>query len=373
MHPATPATNAPAAWTARAPGRVNIIGEHVDYNDGWVLPMAIEQCVTITALPVDEPFIHFESALSGDAVRLDLRHPGRQETPAWGNYVQGVVWEFMAETGATLPGFRAAIESDVPLGAGLSSSAALEVAAATLLEKISGHTLDPLQKALLCQRVEHDYAGMPCGLMDQAASALCREGHLLLLDCVTNEFRHVSFPDSEFVVLIANTGVTHALADSGYAERRRQAAEALTLLGKTSWRNVAEGDLAAAELPDPLLRRARHVVTENARTLAAVAALEGGDWDTLGACLYASHDSLANDYEVSCPELDGLVEAARDLGPAGGVLGARMTGGGFGGCTITLVRRPFLERVEGHLAARYRERFGAAPTFHIARPGPGAG
>jgi galactokinase len=371
-HPPTPSDS--ATWTASAPGRVNIIGEHVDYNHGWVLPMALEQCVTLTASPLTEPIAVFQSGLSDETVRLDLSNPGKQETPAWGNYVQGVVWEFLQETGAALPGFTATVTSEVPLGAGLSSSAALEVATATLLEKITGHTLRPLDKARLCQQVEHTYAGVPCGLMDQAASTLCKAGHLLLFDCVTEELRHVPFSDDSIVVLIANTGVSHALCDGEYAKRRGQCEEALEMLGKTSFREVSQDDLEAGTCPlsDVHIRRVRHVITENDRTLATVAALELGDWDTVGEHLYASHDSLAKDYEVSCPELDGLVESARALGRTGGVIGARMTGGGFGGCTITLVRQPNLGSVQEHLATRYRKRFGGEPTFYTARPAQGA-
>lgn len=357
-----------ATWIASAPGRVNIIGEHVDYNDGWVLPMAIKQCVTITAEPCDDATVVFNSSMSDESVHLNLELPGLQSSPAWGNYVQGVVWEFIKETGAALPGFTATITSDIPQGAGLSSSAALEVATATLLEKISGITMAPLDKARLCQRVEHEYAGVPCGLMDQAASTLCKEGHLLLLDCVSDEYRHVPFADEDVVVLIANTGVSHSLTDGEYAKRRSQCEEALACLGARSFRDVKMADLDSPECPlnELLLKRARHVLSENARTISTVEALERGDWDCVGEHLYASHESLSVDYEVSCPELDCLVAAAREIGTQGGVIGARMTGGGFGGCTITLVRKPQLENVQTQIATRYREKYGVEPAFYTA-------
>ena len=361
---------ASATWVARAPGRVNIIGEHVDYNDGWVLPMAIEQCVTMWAMPAEGHTATFTSALSDEVVTLNLTAPGPQSTPAWGYYVQGVVWEFVRETGVTLPGFVAHVESTVPQGSGLSSSAALEVATATLLEKIAGVSLVPMAKARLCQRVEHDYVGMPCGLMDQAASTLCRADHLLLLDCMTNDVRHVPFGDEGVVVLIANTGVTHALVDSEYALRRQQCEDALRTLGVASFRGL---ELSALDkLAGVFLQRARHVINENARTLATVAALEVGDWATVGECLYGSHASLSGDYEVSCTELDCLVGAARSWPIGGDVIGARMTGGGFGGCTITLLREGARAAVERHLATEFCDQFGRVPAFWIARPAQGA-
>jgi galactokinase len=354
---------------------VNIIGEHIDYNDGWVLPMAIPQRVSISATKEEGVQTTFESSASSEALHLNLTAPGLQDGPAWGRYVQGVLWEFMKETKAPVPGFTARITSDVPQGAGLSSSAALEVATATLLEKITGHRLEPLEKARLCQRVEHTYAGVPCGLMDQAASTLCVPEHLLLLDCVTHEFRQVPFADSDVVVLISDTGISHALADGEYALRRNQCEEALACLGANSYRNVdgAMVDGTSTPLYGTLLKRARHVVREIDRTKATVAALEAGDWRTVGEQLYASHSSLANDYEVSCPELDCLVDAARELGWARGVIGARMTGGGFGGSTVTLVRAADLERLQSHLADRFRDRFGADPSFYAVRPAAGAG
>lgn len=362
----------PPRWVSRAPGRVNIIGEHIDYNDGWVLPMAIEQAVSITASPTSGSELVFRSRQFEDDVRIDLRRSGPQQTPPWGNYIQGVVWEFLEHTDVEIPGFHAFIESTVPTGSGLSSSAALEVAVATLLERVTGHELDPMEKARLCQRAEHTYAGMPCGIMDQAASALCREGHLLLLDCVSHTVRHVPFPADSVSVLIANTGVTHRLADGAYARRRRECTEALAVLGKASYREVTDADLDQSRLSELQRRRARHVVGEHTRTLAAVAALEGGDWSGLGTCLYGSHASLANDYEVSCPELDCLVTAARALGEEQGVIGARMTGGGFGGCTITLVHRPHLDKVRAHLAGAFQQHFDRTPDFYVSTPARGA-
>lgn len=364
----------PVRWQASAPGRVNLIGEHVDYNHGWVLPMAIGQRVSLDACPADDGHALFESDGATEPVRLDLSRPEPQETPDWGRYVQGVLWEFIRVTGAPVPGFHATLRSNIPQGAGLSSSAALEVAVATLLEKITGHVLAPLDKALLCQHVEHTYAGVPCGLMDQAASTLCQSDHALLLDCVTHEYRQVPFQDHDVMVLIANSGVSHQLADGAYARRRQECEEALTILGKSSYRDVSMSDLGNAHerLGTTRYRRARHVLSENGRTLSMVNALERGDWPTVGELLYAGHDSIRDDFEVSCTELDFLVEVAHGLGLDKGVIGSRMTGGGFGGSTVTLVQKHAAAQLQSTLENAYRDRFGFSPSCFIARPSHGA-
>jgi len=367
----SPDTN---TWRASAPGRVNLIGEHVDYNHGWVLPMAIGQRVSLDARPAEGCWAVFESDGAPEPVRLDLSHPEPQATPDWGRYVQGVVWEFIRVTGATLPGFHATLHSDIPQGAGLSSSAALEVAVATLLETITGHTLKALDKALLCQHVEHTYAGVPCGLMDQAASTLCEADHVLLLDCVTHEYRQVPFEDPNAVVLIANSGVSHQLADGAYARRRQECEEVLAILDKPHYRDVSMADLGKAHerLGPVRYRRARHVLSENGRTLSMVNALEQADWMTVGELLYAGHASIRDDFEVSCTELDYLVETAHDLGSEKGVIGSRMTGGGFGGSTVTLVHKNAVARVQSALENAYRDRFGFSPSCFVARPSHGA-
>lgn len=361
-------------WITRAPGRVNIIGEHVDYNDGWVLPMAIEREVMIRATARPDRNARFTSRLLHASFEVNLDAPDASEVPSWGRYIIGAIAEFQGETGASLQGFDAVIESTVPQGGGLSSSAALCVAVATLLEKISGQRLLPLDKARLCQRVEHTYAGVPCGLMDQVASVMCRSGHLLLLDCMTNKVRHVPVGATDVVVLVTHSGVSHDLADGAYAKRREECAEVLRRAGADSFRELDEGRLETlqASLGDTLYRRARHVVSESQRTLAVAAAVARGDWDDAGAYLYASHDSLAKDYEVSCPELDFLVAAARELGPEHGVIGARMTGGGFGGSTVTLVRRPFVERVAGTLQQRFKDAIGYEPACFVTQAAEGA-
>lgn len=361
-------------WIARAPGRVNLIGEHVDYNDGWVLPMAMEREVMLRATRRADRLAVFTSRVLEDTFTLSLDGEPCGEIPPWGRYFQGVVLEFQRATGTSLPGFDALIDSTIPQGGGLSSSAALCVATATLLEKMTGHRMAPVDKALLCQKVEHEYAGVPCGVMDQMASVLCRSGHLLLLDCQTNEARHIPFCDPDITVLVAHSGVSHALADGAYALRRAQCAEVLRHAALSSFRALTEDHLERMRptLDDTLYRRARHVITENQRTLTVADAIPQGDWDTVGRQLYASHASLAKDYEVSCPELDRLVQSAWELGPENGVIGSRMTGGGFGGCTITLVRRPFAERTVGILKRQFKEAFGYEPACFLTQAAEGA-
>lgn len=362
----------PATWAVRAPGRVNIIGEHIDYNDGWVMPMAIARDVTIHAEARADQRLAFRSRQLGGTLTMDLAGVPEGIVPPWSAYVRGVVREFPAPIEV---GFDAEIDSSVPGGGGLSSSAALCVAVATLLEAVTGHALDPVEKALLCQRVEHHYAGVPCGIMDQMASVCCRAHALLLLDCVTHEMRHIPFGGGEVAVLVTNSGVSHALADGAYASRRAQCAEVLARSGLPSWRDMTPARLEALRpaLYDLHYRRARHVVSEIGRTLAVAEALPRGAWEVVGDCLYASHDSLAKDYEVSCPELDALVETARAIGRDGGVIGARMTGGGFGGCTVTLVEADRAEAVNAWIQRSFNEAFGYIPDSFVTAAAPGAG
>lgn len=398
----------PARWIVAAPGRVNLIGEHVDYNDGLVLPMAIERYCVIAAGECDEaqrpnhecrmtnvgqdphssfvihhlsydtgPSSHaatvFSSAAGEEAV-VPLAAPQRHPAPGhWSNYVAGVVAGCRERSLQPGP-FQAVIESNVPYGGGLSSSAALEVATATLIEAATGHMLGDVDKALLCQRAEHEFAGVPCGIMDQFASVMCRADHLMLLDCRSREIKHVPFQDPRVTMLIVDSNVKHALVGGAYGERRRQCESAARRLGVPSLRDVSLVQLAAKQpLLDPTeFRRARHVVGEIERTLEAAAAVEAGDWRHVGRLMYASHDSLRDDYEVSCRELDVLVESARQLGPAAGLIGARMTGGGFGGCTVNLVETAQATAAADALARCYRAATGIEPNVIMSRPARGA-
>jgi galactokinase len=264
--------------------------------------------------------------------------------------------------------------SSVPLGGGLSSSAALEVATATLLEVVGDVRLDPLDKARLCQKAEHDYAGVPCGIMDQMISVLADPNGALLIDCRSESTQIVPMADSTFGFLIANTNVRHSLASGEYALRRNQCREAARKLGLTSLRDATLTllDTHFGELSGAEGRRARHVITENERTLRAADALRRADLTTLGVLMSDSHRSLRHDFEVSCPELDVLVDAALAMGQGEGVFGARMTGGGFGGCTLTLIRNECASAVYARLDSEYRRIVGRPLDGFVSRPARGA-
>jgi galactokinase len=364
-------TGRSATHTAAAPGRVNLIGEHIDYCDGFVLPFALDRCVVIAAVATGAPRIRLWSA-AGEPAEIDLERPVERATPSWANYVRGVVRGFQ-DRGLGVRGFDAAVVSSVPIGAGLSSSAALECATATLLEPLVGTILDPRDKALLCQRAEHDFAGVPCGIMDQFSSTFGQPDRLVLIDCRSGESTLVPFTDPGLTVVVANTRVHHDLADGDYACRRRDTERGLELLGRASWRDVTMEEVEAAweRLGHPVQRRCRHVVGEIARTVAAARALESGAIEQLGGLMAASHDSLRDDFEVSCRELDILVDIARDIGRSGGVIGARMTGGGFGGSTVTLCESGRAEEIAVVLRERYRGVTGIDPEIFASRPSAG--
>jgi galactokinase len=361
-------------WIASAPGRVNLIGEHTDYNEGLVLPMAIEHRTTIAADVADTPTATLFSLTTGESATFKIHKDMKRGEPGWANYVKGVVAGFV-RLGVPIRGFNAVINSDVPLGSGLSSSAALEVATATLLEAISGMQMDPVRKALLCQQAEHEFAGVPCGIMDQFVSTLGRKDHLLLLDCRSQQGQLVPFNNPLLEVLIINTNVRHSLADGEYGKRRAQCEAAAKALGVRSLRDATLGDLQAAEAGlDPVLyRRARHVISENDRTAEAARCLAAGGWPRLGQLMYDSHASLKDDYEVSCDELDVVVELARKIGPAGGMLGCRMTGGGFGGCAVALIQASQAKAIRHDISEGYLSRTRNRATIFASRPGAGAG
>jgi galactokinase len=366
----------PPRWVAAAPGRVNVIGEHTDYNDGFVLPMAIDRYTVIAAAPPAKKrnAIRLRSSqVDGEAV-IDLSQPLKPAPKgAWFNYPLGVLAGFSVRY-AKPGGFDALIHSTVPLGGGLSSSAALEVATATLLEAVTGEKIDPFDKAMLCQWAEHEYAGMPCGIMDQFISVMGKPDHLLLLDCRSRISELVPMTDLSVAVLITNTNVKHELTGGGYAKRRAQCEEAARALGVPSLRDATTGLLERARPTlDPVVwRRARHVITEIQRTLQAAQAVRASDWPTAGQLMYASHCSLRDDYEVSCAELDAVVEIAQAIGSHGGVIGCRMTGGGFGGCAVGLVRAHSLPAITAAISAEYEKRTGIKPSLFVSRPAAGA-
>ncbi|MGE9270808.1 MAG: galactokinase, partial [Verrucomicrobiales bacterium] len=361
-----------ATFHAAAPGRVNLIGEHIDYCDGFVLPFALARYIVIAACENGTNQANIGST-GQDIFTLDLSERQEIGSPKWSNYIRGVIRGFQ-DRGHTIPGFDAWIVSSVPLGAGLSSSAALECAIATLLEGLLDTVLETREKALLAQKAEHDFAGVPCGIMDQYASAFGQENRLILIDCQSGEPELVPFENPDLTVIISNTKVSHELSDGGYAARRKNTEDGLAIIGKSSWRDVSEDDVNAAwdKLGSPVDRRSRHVVGEIARTKAAAEALKANDFEALGSLMHDSHESLKNDFEVSCKELDIMVEIARGIGREGGVIGARMTGGGFGGSTVTLCESAKATEIAATLASEYEAQTGIQPEIFASRPSRGA-
>jgi galactokinase len=370
----TQAFDRPPRWVAAAPGRVNVIGEHTDYNDGFVFPMAIERYTVIAAAPSEGSVIELRSTAENVPAKIDLAQPLHpQHRGMWYNYPLGVIAGFQAR-GSKVGAFQALIHSTVPLGGGLSSSAALEVATATLLEAMTGKKFDPVDKALLCQKAEHEYAGMPCGIMDQFISVMGKKDQILLLDCRSRKTELVPMSDPAVEVLITNTNVKHELTGGEYAKRRAQCEAAARALGVGSLRDADAEMLERAQgkMDPTAYRRAKHVISEIERTLHAAEGVRASNWPTVGQLMYASHASLRDDYEVSCPELDAIVDIAQSIGIKGGVFGCRMTGGGFGGCTVALVESSKVAAISTQIAAEYERRTRIKPTLFVSRPAAGA-
>jgi len=358
-----------------APGRINLIGEHTDYNDGFVMPVAIDRYTTVTAAARGDRRLNLSSDGYSDRVEIDLDAIGNGPTGSWSDYVRGVA-AVLERRGHRLMGADLAIASDVPAGAGLSSSAALEVSTGYALLTIAGHPIDLTDLALACQQAEHDFAGTRCGIMDQFIACHGREGHALLLDTRTLNATWLPVP-SNVAVVVCNTMTKHTLASDGYNERRADCeagvrALAVRLPRIRALRDVTFADLQANRdvLEDRVYRRCRHVVTENARTLSAADALRDSDLARFGVLMGASHTSLRDDYEVSTRELDVMVEAAMDTN---GIIGARMTGGGFGGCTVNLVHADAAPAFAREVAHRYEARTGRAPEIYTCRASNGVG
>jgi galactokinase len=357
-----------------APGRVNLIGEHTDYNEGFVFPIAIEQRTYVAARARVDELVVVHSLAKHEDGRFDLAKPGARRRNSWLDYVEGTA-QALRSRGHQLRGVDMALWSDVPVGAGLSSSAALEVAVGLALVSLAGEKQpDPVELALAGQAAEHEYVGTLCGIMDQFAAALSRPGCALLIDCRSLEARAVPLELGSATLLVCDTRVKHRLADSAYNQRRRECQEGLELLKHTfpeirSLRDLDLSRLSRAALPELALRRCRHVISENERTLRAADALSEGRIADVGALMSQSHESLRDDYEVSCVELDEAVATAR---AQPGVYGARMTGGGFGGCTITLAERDAIPHVREAIERRFAERFDTAPAFFTSRASGGA-
>lgn len=368
-------------WVAAAPGRVNLIGEHTDYNDGFVLPMAIERYVVIAAsrplaesdAASDRCTIQAWSELLQELVEFEVTDTMPADLPSWCVYIYGVL-DLLRKQGMPCGPLQLSVMSTVPLGGGLSSSAALEVATATLVEAVTGKQLDGREKAKLCQQAENEYVGMPCGIMDQFSSALCQQGEAMRLDCRSLETTAVPLNDPDVTVLITNSNVSHELSSSEYPVRRAQCEKAAKLLGVDSLRDVTPEQLEAnkEKLESLIYRRAKHVIDENQRVLDFSKAAELGDWTRCGELMYASHDSLRDDYEVSCPEVDKLVEIAQAIGPEGGVYGSRITGGGFGGCTVTLVKSEAVNTIATRQMTDYQAATGTEAFAFTSRPAQGA-
>lgn len=357
---------------AAAPGRVNLIGEHTDYNDGFVLPMAIDRYTVVAGSkrPDGETTARLFSVTMEPAIELPIEADGA-ELEGWAKYVRGVI-DVYREAGVAVPAFDAVIDSTVPLGGGLSSSAALEVSLALVIEKLADAPQEGAARALLCQKAEHQ-AGTPCGIMDQFSSALCVADHAMLLDCRSQQPKMAELTDPDVTVLITNSNVKHELTGGEYAERREQCEAAAEALGVKALRDVTMEQVLAAEedLGGLPFKRARHVVGENTRTERAAEALSASDWETFGRLMYESHAAMRDDFEITTPEIDKLVEIAQSIGPAGGVIGSRMTGGGFGGCTVTLVRSEHAKTVAATLSERYQAATGIQATCFITRPAQG--
>ena len=369
----------PAEALVRAPGRVNLIGEHTDYNDGFVLPMALDRAAWIALAPRDDDVVRLlADDLSQRGVfrvatarSRDARGDVHAAEGGWLEYPRGVAWALQEGDGHELRGFDGVLASDVPRGAGLSSSAAVELAVAAAFREASGFAWDAADVARRMQRAENHWIGVASGIMDQLIGAAGVAGHALLIDCRDLSTRPVPLPEHVAVVVL-DTGTRRGLAGSAYNERREQCERAAAALGVRALRDADLAALAtrAGDLDDLAFRRARHVIAENARVLDAVAALESGDAARFGALMDASHESLREDFEVSSPALDQAVAAAR---AAPGCLGARMTGAGFGGCAVALVERDAVERFLVAAGVAYREASGHDGAFLVARAAAGAG
>lgn len=365
-----------ATIVAAAPGRVNLIGEHIDYNDGFVLPMAIDRYVAIAATPSSDDSVSHATVHSVDmdeTIQLPLGASSTPSQQGWGKYLEGVVAGF-ANRGVKVPAFDAVVTSNVPQGGGLSSSAALEVATATLLESLTGENLSKLDKALLCQKAEHVFAGVPCGIMDQFSSVFGETDHFMLIDCRSQACEMVPFDASGISLLITNSNVKHELTGGEYAERRSDCDNALPKTGKSTWRDVTMNDVANASpaMTKTETMRARHVVSEIQRTTDAAASFRQGEFESVGQLMYQSHDSLRHDFQVSCEELDVLVDIARGISVDGGMIGSRMTGGGFGGCTVSLVKSDQANAIIQQLSQQYQSSTGLECWCFLSRPANGA-
>ena len=349
-----------------APGRINLIGEHTDYNGGFVLPFAIPQAARLAASRRTDGRWRFTSLDLDSTVEVDTLTPGES---GWHSYLAGVVWA-LRDAGHDVGGADFVLTSDVPIGAGLSSSAAIECATLTALCDLYGLDIAPMERARLAQRAENLYVGAPTGLMDQAASTLCTADHALFLDCHTLQVQQIplQLADAGLQILVIDTRTPHSHVDGEYAARRASCTKACGILGIDLLREVTDLDAALARLDDLEARRVRHVVTENQRVLAAAAALSEGDFERMGELMTASHASMRDDYEITVPTVDLAVETLLSAG----ALGARMTGGGFGGCVLALIRADLAGAAAEAVATAFAGAGFGAPVSFPGHPSAGA-
>jgi galactokinase len=351
-----------------APGRVNLIGEHTDYNDGFVLPMAIDRATWIALRPRSDRRVAVYSLDFDQTAEFALDHLGN-EKQGWAEYIKGVAWS-LQEDGLTLHGWEGVVTGDVPIGAGLSSSAALELATARAFASASGLDWDGAVMAKRSQRAENQWVGVSCGIMDQMISACGRAGHALLIDCRSLAIQPVPLPQ-DTVVVVLDTATRRGLMDSAYNERRAQCEAAARFFNVPALRDVSVEafNARASELDGVIRCRARHVITENERTKQAVKAMESNDAKAMGELMVASHNSLRDDFEVSSEALNQIVECAL---MEASCYGARMTGAGFGGCAVALVRRDYADQFASNVTSSYRRASGLTPNIYVCTPSNGA-
>jgi galactokinase len=370
--------NTKPEFIVRAPGRVNLIGEHTDYNDGFVLPMAIDRAVWIALSPRTDSQVRIHSLDSSNAVESDLGSDSAFDLHSltkgkgWAEYIKGVAYQ-LQNAGHNLRGFDAIMTGDVPRGAGLSSSAAVELAAARAFAVVSGFEWDAAQMARLAQKAENEWVGVNCGIMDQMASAACKAGHALFLDCRSLEYELAPLPHGTAVVIL-DTSTRRGLVDSAYNERRNQCEEAARWFGVKALRDVSVAEFETRTKEDNGLnvnafKRARHIVTENARVLEAVEAMKRNDIKKLGGLFNASHNSLRDDFEVTNEALNQIVACAQEQSNCHG---ARMTGAGFGGCAVALVQEEHAKEFTIAVSAAYRQRSGLEASVYVCKASDGA-
>ncbi|NLY30117.1 MAG: galactokinase [Firmicutes bacterium] len=360
----------------KAPGRVNLIGEHTDYNDGFVLPAAVDREIIMAASPRDDDEVHLYALDLDSRSSFSLSRIEPDEKATWSNYIRGVLL-LLKERGLPVRGMNAVFSGDVPLGAGMSSSAALEMAAGVTAAVIGEFAVDMVELVKIAQAAENNFVGVNCGIMDQFISGLGKKGHALFLDCRSLDYELVPLPSNdEYKIVIANTMVKRGLVDSAYNERRSQCETGVEILKEylpeiKALRDVSPADFAKYKdkLPPVVAKRCEHIVFENERVKESVKALQTGDVEEFGRLMRASHESLRDLYEVSCKELDIMVEAAWE---APGTCGARMTGAGFGGCTVNLVKAEAVDEFVDFVKASYAEKTGIDPEVYVCEAEDGA-